>query len=111
MLAQARDVMAVLFLENQLGALRDEFLARSIEGNPSDAGEWAAREQAISDEMKRRFYNLETRNLVKPDDAESMNDDEDFEARTQKLSEHAIFMTHHKLAAIPYVGHPEYREA
>ena len=45
MLAQARDVMAVLFLENQLGALRDEFLARSIEGNPPDAGEWAAREQ------------------------------------------------------------------
>lgn len=109
MLAEGRDVMAVLFLEARLSELREAYLERALEGQPPDPGFWSEGEGAIRDELQRRFYNRDLRTVVKPDDA-SMSDEEDFDERTQKLTEHALFETHRRLAAIPYHGHPDYLE-
>lgn len=109
MLAEGRDVMAVLFLEARLSELREAYLERALERQPPGPGFWKEGERAIRDELKRRYYNRDLRTVVKPDDA-SMSDEEDFEERTQKLTEHALFETHRRLAAIPYHGHPDYLE-
>jgi hypothetical protein len=107
MLAEARDILATMFLEKQLGMLREELLARALEGRPADAEFQEKAERAIIEEFKRRFYNQEVRQLVKP--WAKAGDEEDFEKRTQKLGEHATWMTHRKLVAIPFVGQPEQR--
>ena len=111
MLIEARDICAVFFLETRLGILRERYLSAVIEGKPTGSDYLGAGEKAIMEEMKRKFYNPNVRALVNPSAASRISDDEDFTGRSQKLAEQAILMTHRKLAGIPFVGQPQYREA
>jgi hypothetical protein len=106
MLATARDIAAISFLEKRLGILREEFLAQAIAGADQGPEYWVEGERAVMAELKSRFYNTEARQMLEPDEAAHLSDEEDFERRTQKLAEHAILMTHHILTGIPWVGAP-----
>ncbi|RLB38903.1 MAG: hypothetical protein DRH12_12215 [Deltaproteobacteria bacterium] len=110
MLDQIRDIWAVLFLEDQLGKLREEHLRRCIEGPQPDESFLQTGEERIIQDVKNEFYNEKMRDVVKPDDAQSLSDEEDYEKRSQKLMEAAILMTHKKLLSIPYVGDPNYKK-
>lgn len=109
MLAEGRDVMAVLFLEDRLSSLREACLERALDGDPPDRAFLRRGEREIVEELQRRFYNRELREIVKPEEA-SISDDEDFDERTQTLAERALFESHRRLARIPYHGHPDYLE-
>jgi hypothetical protein len=95
MLTIARDVWAAFFLEKELASLRERFMAQTLEGSPPNSGFWTIGEQKIVAEQRSSFYSKEAR--------------VDFESRTQKLMEHAIWMTHHRLVELPFVGQEEYR--
>jgi hypothetical protein len=109
MLAEARDICAIFFLEHELGILREKYLEDALADTPQGPDYWQTAEAAI---LRRRdgFYTQEVRHLVKANCAK-ISDGEDLAGRTQKLAEHAVFFTHRKLIQIPYVGQPEYMEA
>jgi len=110
-LAAARDTASIFVLDDLLSRLREEYLEKALAGSPPGDDFWPPREQAAVEEIKRRFYNQEVREVVKPAEAGEMDDQKDFESRGQKLTEHAIWMTHALLKQIPYVGQEEYQEA
>lgn len=110
MLDYVRDVTAVLFLENCLSVLREEYLSRALEGNPPCPEYWASGEEFIMKDFRSKFYNANARQLVKSGDVDDINDEQDFNGRSQKSMEFAVLMTHRKIVAIPYVGHPEFSE-
>jgi len=110
-LAVARDIASMSALDELLSRLREEYLEKALAGSPPGDDFWPAREQAVVEEIKRRFFNQKAREAVKPDEAANMDDQKDFEGHGQKLTEHAIWMTHALLKRIPYVGQEEYREA
>ena len=110
MLATARDVYALFFLERQLGILREEYLTRAIDGTPPPPEFWEREEGRVLEELRRLFYSREARLLVKPAVADKVSDSEDFANRTQRLLEFALLMTHRKLLAIPFVGQMESAE-
>lgn len=110
MLNEARDILGNMFLEDKLSRLREDFLERGREGHPPRPEDWAAGEQRIMEELQRRYYSRTARAMVKPDEKETISDDEDFAARTQTLGERLAFFTHRQLAAIPCHGDPEFSE-
>jgi len=110
MLKSMRDVAAVLFLENKLGLLRDELLNLAIAGNPPDMEDWASREDAVMENFKHEFYNSKVQRLIKADDSKDIDNDEDFNNRSQKFMEFAVLKNHKRLQEIPYVGHPDFSE-
>ena len=110
MLAEARDIWATFDLEKHLGALREEYIEAVLAGRSPGADFWSTREEAIRQEIRQTYYTQEMRVLVKTDEAGTMSDEQDYEQRTQTLTEHALFMTHRLLAQIPFHGQAEYRE-
>ena len=109
MLPEVRDILATLFLEKQLGILRERYLDASLAGNPPDDEFYPTGEAAIREEFKRNFYNARIRRLFKQNDDGQTGDEEDFAGRTQLALEQAIWFTHRRLAEIPYAGHQQYR--
>jgi hypothetical protein len=105
MLAEARDVLAVMYMERQLGILREAYIARTLAGDvlPPDFIEKG--EQEIRNAMLNRFYNERVRQSLGPEHPQG-TDQEDYEARTQEVLEFVIQMTHRRLAALPFVGQP-----
>jgi hypothetical protein len=109
MLAAARDVWGVFFLEKELGKLREQYLALALEGKPPSPEFWKKGEESIVGQQQSLFYTPELRKIVKPATA-SINDAEDFTNRTQRLAEQAVFMMHRILIEIPFVGQAEFQE-
>jgi len=110
MLGSIRDIAAVLFLENRLGLLREEFLNQAIAGNPPSPDDWTSRENAVMEDLKRKFYNSKVRRLIETDNNKDIDDVEDFNNRSQKSMEFAVLSNHKRLQAIPYVGHNDFSE-
>lgn len=110
-LAAARDTASMFVLDDLLSRLREEYLEKALAGSPPADDFWPSGEQAAVEEIKQRFYNQEAREAVKPGEAGEIDDQKDFDTHGQKLTEHAIWMTHALLKQIPYVGQEEYREA
>lgn len=107
MLRAARDITAILFLEQRLAALREAYIARVQNGSPPPGDFMTRGENAAYRELCERFYNPDIRAAVWPEGGGPATDEEDFRQRTQKLAEYALLMTHRTLAGIPYVGQPE----
>lgn len=110
MLAAARDLLATLFLEKRLAALREEYLSRALDGNTPGQEYWEQGEANIMLELKRSFYHREMHQLVEPGAAPPASEEQDFADRTQKLAEHAVLVTHRILARVPFVGQPEHTQ-
>ena len=110
MLTIARDVWAAFFLEKELASLRERFMAQTLEGSPPNSGFWTIGEQKIVEDQRSSFYSKEVRVYLGLSDTNQSSDHEDFESRTQKSMEHAIWMTHHRLVELPFVGQEEYRD-
>ena len=110
MLTIARDVCAAFFLEKELASLRERFMTQTLEGSPPNSGFWTVGEQEIVAKQRSSFYSKEVRVYLGLGDTNQRSDHEDFESRTQKLLENAIWMTHHRLVELPFVGQEEYRD-
>ena len=110
MLDYVRDVAAVLFLEECLGVLREEYLYSVLEGNSTAPEYWTSGEELIMEDLRRKFYNSNVRQMVKSGDVDDIDNEQDFNERSQKAMEFAVLMTHRKLVSIPYIGHPEFSE-
>lgn len=102
-LAAARDTAATFFLADALSRIREEYMERVLAGEAPGREFWDEREEAVLEALKRRYYNAEVRAAVRPE-AGAMSDDEDFDSRGQELTEKAIWLTHERLKAIPFVG-------
>lgn len=111
LLAAARDTASMSALDKLLSQLREEYLDKALAGSPPGDDFWPPREQAVREEIMRRFFNIKAREAVNPDEAAKIDDQKDFEGHGQKLVEHAIWMTHALLKQIPYVGQEEYKDA
>jgi hypothetical protein len=105
MLAEARDVLAVMYMERQLGILREAHMARTLAGDVLLPDFIERGEQDIRNAMLNRFYNERVRQSLGPEHPQG-TDQEDFEARTQEILEFVIHMTHRRLASLPFVGQP-----
>jgi hypothetical protein len=108
MLAQFRDVLAVMILDQQLAKLREQFLRETLEGRVPGEDFWKVGEAQIFERIKSTYYNTQVQQFIQPTAADS-SDAVDFAHRTQRLSEHAVLATHRILASLPFVGQPEQR--
>lgn len=109
MLADARDLVGIIALEKRLGLVREGIADRVIAGETVTPQELAAAEQEAQATVKRDFYNATSRKLVKPT-LVSMSDDQDYDARGQRLAENALWFSHRGLLAIPLVGDPAFAD-
>ncbi len=107
---EARDVMAVLFLERRLAALREQYLATVVSGTVPGPEFLPRGEDAAYRAVVDRFYNADTRAAIWPDGGAPASDEDDFQARTQKLAEFATLSAHRTLQAIPCVGQSDIRD-
>jgi hypothetical protein len=105
-LAIARDLSSVFWLDKQLSLLREDFMARTMAGNPPVSDFLDSEEARIRREQIEKFYNREKRSFARPADVDKVSDAEDYEGRTQKTMEHAIWLTHRKLHGLPFPGQP-----
>lgn len=111
MLDKAREIAGVFFYERQLSLLRESYLEQATTGNAPDDSFMVEGEKKALLALKDKYYNEKVRKAVKPDEAETLNDDEDFGNRSQTLAEKAIIQTHRQVHKIPYHGHPDYMES
>jgi hypothetical protein len=111
MLLEARDLVAAFNFENRLIQLREEYMHRVLGGQQPEADFWPRREAMIVDEVRRVFFNQKVRDLIQPADAAPLSDAEDYARRTQARMEDVTLTIHRILAAIPFVGQPEYEES
>lgn len=106
MLADGRDLVAIIALEKRLGVVRERVADRILAGETVTAQELAAAEQEAQASVKRDFFTSAVRAVINP--GQAMSDDQDHEARGQRLAEHALWFSHRGLLAIPLVGDPAY---
>jgi hypothetical protein len=109
MIAEARDMIAVIGLEKRLGQVREQLAGRIIAGQTVTPQDIADAEQRVQATVKRDFYTAGTRQVVKPAQA-GISDEQDFADRGQRLAEHAVWVAHRRLLALPLVGDPAYAE-
>lgn len=102
-LAAARDTAATFFLTDALSRVREEYMERVLTGQTPGSEFWDEREKAVERALKERYYTADVREIVKPA-AKDTSDEDDFNSRGQKLTERAIWSTHERLKAIPFVG-------
>jgi hypothetical protein len=108
--AAMRDLMAVFFYEGALGNLRDLHLREALEGFTPGPEYWPAGEREAFEEMRRRFFSADAHKYLGEPVEGGRSDANDFENRTQRLTEIALVMTHGILKSIPHVGHPDFRD-
>jgi hypothetical protein len=106
MLADGRDLLAVLVLEKRLGEARERLADQVIAGTPMTPEHAAASEREALAAVKREHYTAAVRALVKPAEV-GISDDADHAARGQRLAEHAALFSHRALLAIPLAGDPQ----
>lgn len=102
-LAAARDTAAMFFLTDALSRVREEYMERVLAGQSPGSEFWDEREKAVERALKERYYTSDVREVVTPE-ARQTSDEDDFDSRGQKLTEKAIWSTHERLKAIPFVG-------
>ncbi|MBZ5592583.1 MAG: hypothetical protein LAP39_10135 [Acidobacteriia bacterium] len=110
MLNIARDMLALSYFEKKLGELREDYILAAKKGVLPEPDFLESRERSIFRETQDKFYNREARSVCNPNQADEVTDEQDFASRTQQIAERALFITHRKLAGIPFFGHPEYAE-
>jgi hypothetical protein len=111
MTRDARDTAASFYYLELLQYLRDRHLERAARGQTIAPDYWTRGEAAALEEIRRQFYDADTRRIfMAPDKAAALNDAQDFEARSTKMVEMAMLETHRLLVQIPWVGHPDYRD-
>lgn len=106
MLAEGRDMLAVLVLEKRLGEARERLADQVLAGTPTTSEHLAASEHDALAVVKREHYTAAVRAVVKPAEA-GISDDADYAARGQRLAEHAALFSHRVLLAIPLAGDPQ----
>ena len=106
MLAEGRDLLAVLVLEKRLGEARERLADQVLAGTPATPEHLADTERAVLAAVKREHYTAAVRAAIKPAEA-GISDDADYEARGQRLAEHATLFSHRALLAIPLAGDPQ----
>jgi hypothetical protein len=112
MITDARDIAAVIDYGVRLQELREEAMRRMLDGKPVPGNFIARGEEAALKSVRTRYYNLRMRmNMMSADKAKQISDAQDYEARCTELAEAVTLDTHRKLAAIPCVGQPEYKDA
>lgn len=106
MLAEGRDLLAVMVLEKRLGEARERLADQILAGTPATPDQLAATESDALATVKREHYTAAARALVKPAEV-GISDDADHAARGQRLAEHAALFSHRALLAIPLAGDPQ----
>ena len=111
MISDARDIAAVIDFGRRLQELREMHLKRVIAGEKVPPDFWQKGEQGALEYVKRRYFSLKNRlNFMPKEKAEAVSDAQDFESRSSKLTEALTLESHKKLVAVPYVGHPDYKD-
>jgi hypothetical protein len=105
MLAEGRDLLAVIRFEKLLSQARERLAERVIAGVKLRPEDLAAAEAEATATLKQEFFNAKARQAIKSGSAR-MSDDEDFAARGQRLMEQAVLLSHRGLLAVPLVGDP-----
>ena len=105
MLADGRDILAVIRYEKLLSQARERLAEQLIAGVVVRPQDLAAAEAEATATLKREFFNRDARKVVHPG-AAGISDDEDFAARGQWLTEQMVLASHRALLAIPVVGDP-----
>jgi hypothetical protein len=105
MLAEARDLLAVMVLEKRLGEARERLAERALAGEVVTPEMLAATEREALDAVRKEYYTAAVRRLVKPK-AAALSDADDAESRGQRLAEHATLFSHRVMLAIPLAGDP-----
>src|SRR3954453_4155046 len=106
----ARDIIAGINLEKRLSLLGEEYMKRVLGGQTPETDFWSRRENMIITEVQRAFFNQKVRDLIQPPGAPALTDAEDFAQRQQARMDEVVFSMHRMLAALPFVGQPEYLE-
>lgn len=107
-LAAARDIDSTFLLDARLSRAREEFIVAALDGEEPPPEFMESREQRVVEDMKWAYFNPRMRRMVELD--ESLTDDEDYASHSQKLLEKAIWWTHERLKAIPFVGQDGYAD-
>jgi len=107
MLADGRDLVAIIALEKRLGVVRERVAERIISGETVSPQDLAIAEQEAQASVKRDFFTAAVRQVIKPTQA-GISDDQDHDHRGQRLAEHALWFSHRGLLAIPLVGDPAF---
>jgi len=112
MFTEGRDIAAVINYGVRLQEVREEHLRLVTEGKPIPGNFWSNGEAAAVDNMKKHYYTNKARLALMPrDQANAINDAQDFDSRCTKLTEALTLESHKKLVAIPYVGQPEFKDS
>ena len=106
MLAEGRDLLAVLVLEKRLGDARERLADQVLAGTHATPEQLAATERDALAAVKQEHYTAAVRLVVKPAEA-GISDDADHAARGQRLAEHATLFSHRVMLAIPLAGDPQ----
>lgn len=106
MLAEGRDLLAVMVLEKRLGEARERLADQVLAGTPATPEQLTASERDALAAVKREHYTAAVRAVVKPAEA-GISDDADYAARGQLLTEHAALFSHRVMLAIPLAGDPQ----
>lgn len=105
MLAEGRDLLAVIRFEKLLSQARERLAERVIAGVRLRPEDLAAAEAEASAALKREFFSATARKVFQPG-SNPMSDEDDFAGRGQRLMEQTVLMSHRGLLAIPVVGDP-----
>lgn len=111
MIEAARDILALIALDRELGLLRERQIEMLLAGERLPADFWVAGQRQIAARLRARFYREEVRVALGGEAERGRSDDEAWDAREQKLAEYAALLTHRVLAGAPCVGDRAYREA
>lgn len=104
MLAEARDILAVIRYEKLLSQARERLAEQVIAGVAIRPQDLAVAEAEVAAALKREFYTAAARQVARP--GAGMSDDQDFAARGQRLTEQMVLASHRALLEIPVVGDP-----
>jgi len=110
MLPTVRDLLAVFLLDDRLSKLREQYIEQTLAGQPPKETYWTECEVELVADIKRRYYTRRVREVVKPSETEKIDDQSDYDSRTQVLAEEAIWQTHRCMKQIPFVGQEEHEE-
>lgn len=110
MLAEARNIAAMFYLDHELSDLRASFMQFALErGKLPPPEKWDRLEAEIVESVKVLYFNQATTNALFPN--KQMTAKEDYEKRTTKDSgEATMWYSHHLLKNLPFHGHPDFLE-
>ncbi len=102
LVAAGRDIDSTFFLDSRLSKAREALIATVLAGEKPEPDFLQKLEKSAVDDMKGVYFNARMRRAVELDP--NLTDEEDFAGHSQKLAERALWWTHERLKAIPFVG-------